>query len=739
MSIFAESYLSDLRTNRPQRPTPTGTRPLSLHSPSASSSRFSLLRSATASMPPALSDNPLSPHSPPRISTPQPGEGTRRRSTLLRRASHKRTYTVGSLPSVLSFASGSSIEKDKDKDKDKGKDKAEPRAWDGTDMQDGRMGDTPPAETAGNDTPEPTGTFRRRSSMKRRESTPAIPSSSLRDFSKSIASAVSIKSPTRSQSVKSSGSSTGSGGSGGSGKKSVKWKLPKEDRAGEAVVSVMPPCHPLKPQDVPHVEQELSEHFSGLSTSSLPTVAPLRITKAATGRSTPVQDQKLPMVPERSATYPIPDGKPAGPRREYGAPLPTRRNVIDPWKNEPSQHNKVRYTSNKPAPLPSPPSSGGSDDSGEETEILKELGRRPLPKAGSGTPPSERKNNTKYGTQIQPPAPPAVAIVTTATPVQPVPSKTTSAPVVPTISFPDDDRPAITVTPSVPSISLPDDKPVPNINLPREKPVPSIVFPSDMPVPSISLPGDKPPPRPLPTKSASGPATAPNGTHRRPLPRPRPSSIYSNSTSASSLRARGPSASCNLCRTPIEGRIVTASSHRFHPECFRCAHCSTSLEHVGFYPEPADARRERLEDDPDAPVRFYCHLDFHELFSPRCKSCKTPIESEVVVACGATWHAGHFFCAECGDPFTGTDRFVEKDGYAWCVGCYQKRYSGRCKKCKKPVLETVVKALGGEWHEECFCCIECSAAFNDGRFFVRTEAGKEVPVCVRCEERRLKM
>jgi hypothetical protein len=42
-------------------------------------------------------------------------------------------------------------------------------------------------------------------------------------------------------------------------------------------------------------------------------------------------------------------------------------------------------------------------------------------------------------------------------------------------------------------------------------------------------------------------------------------------------------------------------------------------------------------------------LDYHEFFSPRCKSCKTPIEGEVVVACGAEWHVGHFFCAQCGD------------------------------------------------------------------------------------------
>ena len=244
-------------------------------------------------------------------------------------------------------------------------------------------------------------------------------------------------------------------------------------------------------------------------------------------------------------------------------------------------------------------------------------------------------------------------------------------------------------------------------------------------IPSISVPGDdatdsKPKP-PAISVSASAPAAAPptiavdgdtpTRTGTRPLPQPRsgPSSAYSSASTAG--RTRGATAQCNLCRKPIQGRVVSAGSLHFHPECFRCDHCQTALEHVGFYPEPKEHRSQRLEKagivedrSNGTGIRFYCHLDFHELFSPRCKHCKTPIEGEVVVACGGTWHQGHFFCAECGDPFTPQSKFVEKDGYAWCVGCYTKRFSGKCKKCRKPVTETVVKALGGEWHEECFCC-----------------------------------
>ena len=147
---------------------------------------------------------------------------------------------------------------------------------------------------------------------------------------------------------------------------------------------------------------------------------------------------------------------------------------------------------------------------------------------------------------------------------------------------------------------------------------------------------------------------------------------------------------------------------------------------MAFYPEPEKKRAERLAriqsrldateviektpgetaaDDGDDSLRFYCHLDFHELFSPRCRSCKTPIETEVIIACGGSWHVGHFFCAECGDPFDAKTPFVEKDGYAWCVGCHAGRFSGKCKGCRKPVVEQGISALGAEWHEGCFVCV----------------------------------
>lgn len=199
--------------------------------------------------------------------------------------------------------------------------------------------------------------------------------------------------------------------------------------------------------------------------------------------------------------------------------------------------------------------------------------------------------------------------------------------------------------PAAPTIEVSEPPSIPVINVPDEK-EPTI---SEMNGGSAQAASKA---HPIPPKS--GPSS--NSSPRK------PTRTLQNRWLSAYTRSGVPTAKCEACSLPISGRIVTAASTRFHPECFSCFHCQTPLECVAFYQEPEARRQERLADasayDEEArSLRFYCHLDFHELFSPRCKSCKTPIEGEVVVACGAEWHVGHFFCAECGDvcPLTPSD------------------------------------------------------------------------------------
>ena len=265
---------------------------------------------------------------------------------------------------------------------------------------------------------------------------------------------------------------------------------------------------------------------------------------------------------------------------------------------------------------------------------------------------------------------------------------------------------------AIPSISVPDDMESPSRTLAEEPMIPTIVLPGSspneapesVPAPTRALP-EKPAAPPVSVEPAPVTARGPfaprhdprvslgrSGTlSLRPLPDPtrqpatssRPLPHHSATAPVASQikphytpSVKRTTALCAHCALPIAGRVLTAAGERFHPECFRCHQCGTNLECVAFYPEPDQKHYERIAriqqrnqglevaasddmsyeemqrleaEDGDESLRFFCHLDYHELFSPRCKSCRTPIEGEVVVACGAEWHVGHFFCAQCGD------------------------------------------------------------------------------------------
>ena len=299
-----------------------------------------------------------------------------------------------------------------------------------------------------------------------------------------------------------------------------------------------------------------------------------------------------------------------------------------------------------------------------------------------------------------------------------LPPSTASAPMIPTINVSESPSIQVNDMPSTPAINIPE---IPSISITPDLPV--ITISSE--IPSISARNEPASStRPLPSPSN----TLPSPRGHRPAPLHSATAPASTTPSHWSPAAHRATAQCSACALPIAGRIVSALSQRFHPACFSCHQCGELLECVAFYPEPTpfrDARLARItarlnnlpipdseathteDEDGDSSLRFFCHLDFHEKFSPRCRSCKTPIEGEVILACGGDWHVGHFFCAECGDPFDAKTPFVEKDGFAWCVGCHCNRFSGKCAGCRRPITETVVKALGREWHEGCFCCKVC--------------------------------
>lgn len=464
----------------------------------------------------------------------------------------------------------------------------------------------------------------------------------------------------------------------------------------------------------------------------------------------------------------------------------TKLHKYEIHRNPPSQSHDPTYTTNARTPSPvreDVPKKHGmelrGDDIRQATSMkLKDRSPKlPTPTAVSDRPgrpivsfdnrwkapdqatdekPGTRRGGPLGAFQVRqdhrrlPETPPIPTIALTETREPPAPSTPRGLPPTPCIQV---DAPGRRPSPSVPNIAVTNDKP----------PIPSIVLPGDddgnddTSIPVIVTSDDstsRSTSRPLPTPQKGAPRVRP-GARPRGHWSPSPANQSGNRATAR----------CHECNHPIEGRFIALAGHndvRLHPGCFSCYTCGTSLEALEISPEPEPHRAARLErihrraagevldenpgetmaEDGDDRLRFYCHLDWHELFAPRCKHCTTPILGEHIVALGEHWHYGHFFCAECGDPFDKSMTHIEKDGYAWCVNCQTKRTERRapkCKKCRKAVIGQYVRALGGEWHDECFRCATCHGGFDDGQVFPREEpGGLTVVLCTKCRERELK-
>jgi paxillin len=415
------------------------------------------------------------------------------------------------------------------------------------------------------------------------------------------------------------------------------------------------------------------------------------------------------------------------------------------WKQQKEivlEETRVPAVAPTPAVSSTPPRTSRVSDSSRSSPF----NRQAIPKI---EPPRESVYRTSHV-----PTPTINAPGRSSSPMPPIPTIVVpDDPSVPSIVLPEepDMASAMPVFPAAPTINIEPPMPVKRPSVSASGPPPAMIRPPVQPswtsAPTIAFdPPSQPTRSAAPSISVNGPGFSsrpipslpPSTASHRPLPTPTqqpPLHHHANtspipkSTPHYTPSLRQSRALCAHCALPIAGRVLSAAGQRLHPSCFNCHECDTNLEHVAFHPEPDSKRVARLERiaarrtghipdhiaddelyeteeaDGEPSMRFYCALDFHEMFSPRCKSCKTPIEGEVIVACGAEWHAGHFFCAQCGDPFDASTPFVEKDGYAWCCDCHTNRYSAKCRKCRKPVTDVVVKALGSEWHANCFCCL----------------------------------
>ncbi|RDW66230.1 hypothetical protein BP6252_09865 [Coleophoma cylindrospora] len=540
------------------------------------------------------------------------------------------------------------------------------------------------------------------------------------------------------------------------------WEEPEQHEAEQGQISgepVIPAPLRIKPRN-PLNRVQFAQDAHPRS-SSTPPETTKKLSKYEIHRNPPSQSRN----PGYTANPP-PLSKPAikpVPVEKEPSPVPTMRDGLEIRSEEIRQATSMRLKDRSPK-LPTP--TVVSDKPGRPIVSFE---RNWKPKEADVAPDESKRSAEGFRSRDQSPQITFQA-----------PQKALTSPV-PTIQHPDAPSIQVNDSPSIPTINFPDPvADVPTINLPdiptisiSASVVPKINVPgapstaSTRPLPAINLPGGNSSASSVPSINTSGdnssrvtrPLPDPKSAAGRPLPRHHATAPLPRGHWSPAVGSRA-TATCHQCQLPIEGRVVSlrGTPERFHPQCFICFTCGTGLEALEISPEPAPDRAARIDrikrraqgenieevegqtmaEDGDERLRFFCHLDWHERYAPRCKHCKTPIIGEHAVALGEHWHYGHFFCAECGDPFEKGMTHIEKDGYAWCLNCQTKRTERRapkCKKCRGPVIGQYVQALGGEWHDACFRCAACNGGFEDGQIFPKQDG---VVLCTGCMERELK-
>lgn len=116
---------------------------------------------------------------------------------------------------------------------------------------------------------------------------------------------------------------------------------------------------------------------------------------------------------------------------------------------------------------------------------------------------------------------------------------------------------------------------------------------------------------------------------------------------------------------------------------------------------------------------------------PPCSACGRACTGTYTKAMGKDFHPQCFGCRMCRRPLIpGTGQFREHGGVPYCNGCYAGSIASKCARCAKPIMGTVTTAMEKTWHKECLTCVICRLPLTE-TFWLYADKPNE-PRCSRC-------
>jgi hypothetical protein len=165
---------------------------------------------------------------------------------------------------------------------------------------------------------------------------------------------------------------------------------------------------------------------------------------------------------------------------------------------------------------------------------------------------------------------------------------------------------------------------------------------------------------------------------------------------------------------------------------------------LGLPPAPAtQQQREILSRTMTSPNVVGAHVS-HGPTSPRAASSSSSSGPVSAGNCGVCskqildkfytktknriYHTDCFKCVQCGKAIP-EGKFGEDptDGKPRCSSCWTSAKTPKCKACADPITDTLVEALGFNYHQGCFKCSSCQTPFESTFFHL-----DGMPYCESC-------
>jgi ribosomal protein L40E len=136
----------------------------------------------------------------------------------------------------------------------------------------------------------------------------------------------------------------------------------------------------------------------------------------------------------------------------------------------------------------------------------------------------------------------------------------------------------------------------------------------------------------------------------------------------------------------------------------------------------------------DKPLCRDCHNKNQNDKAVKCKKCHRPIVDTVVTFKGGEFHDTCLVCGSCGMKLVGQSIYTDKQENPFCVDCFTKKEAKTCAKCQRPIAPNQTNLVFEEmnFHKECFTCKECFRLISSSESFYKSDDNSNEIICSDC-------